>query len=113
MKNTKIGDMLKKYRKMNSMTVADVVTKLDQKYSIKVAEKTVYGWESNQAHPTTDTFVVLCEMYKINDLSDALNPVPAKNGRDMTISREERKIIERYRNHPELQTIVRKVLDLD
>lgn len=113
MKNVKIGDMLKKYRKMNSMSVADVVTRLDKKYSIKVAEKTVYGWESNQAHPTTDTFVVLCEMYKINDLGDALNPTPSKTGREMTISREEREVIERYRSRPELQTIVKKVLDLD
>lgn len=113
MRNVKIGEMLKKYRKLNSMSVSDVVTKLDEKYSIKVAEKTVYGWESNQAHPTTDTFVVLCEMYRINDLGDALNPSPSKTSRDMTISREEREIVERYRSHPELQTIVKKVLDLE
>ena len=113
MKNSKIGEMLKKYRKMNSMSVADVVAKLNNTYDLKVAEKTVYGWESNQAHPTADTFVVLCEMYKINDLSDALNPSPSKSGQDLTISREERELIERYRKHPELQKIVRRVLELE
>ena len=32
---------------------------------LTVAEKTVYGWESNQAHPTSDVFVALCDIYKI------------------------------------------------
>lgn len=113
MKNYKIGEMLKKYRKMNSMSVADVVAKLNTNYDLQVAEKTVYGWESNQAHPTADTFVVLCEMYKITDLTDALNHSPSKNGKDMTISRDERELIERYRSRPDLQKVVRRVLELD
>ena len=51
MKNDQIGIMLKNYRKMNDLTVSDVVIELNDKYGVRVAEKTVYGWESNQAHP--------------------------------------------------------------
>lgn len=116
MKNERIGDMLKKYRKMNSMTVADVVAQLQDRYNLIVAEKTVYGWESNQAHPTTDMFIVMCELYKINNLKEALNIDPESKyakGRDFPITAEERSLIQRYREQPELQSAVRRVLNMD
>lgn len=112
MRNDKIGEMLKKYRKLNSMTVSDVVAELDRKYHLQVAEKTVYGWESNQAHPTTDTFVVLCELYKINNLHEAMGKT-AVRGKDFPISADERALIKRYREQPELQPIVKRVLNME
>ena len=60
MKNNKIGDLLKTYRKTNHWSVEDVSIKLKEEYGLNIAEKTIYGWESNQAHPTADTFVALC-----------------------------------------------------
>lgn len=50
MKNDQIGLMLKKYRKLNELSVADVVLELYEKYGVSVAEKTVYGWESKHTH---------------------------------------------------------------
>ena len=42
MKNNQIGVMLKKYRKMNSLSVNDVVVELQDKYGVQVAEKTAH-----------------------------------------------------------------------
>ena len=78
--------MLKKYRKINSLSVNDVVVELQDKYGVNVAEKTVYGWESNQAHPTSDVFVALCDIYKINNISDIFNSTRFCNSESAEIS---------------------------
>lgn len=111
MKNNQIGLTLKKYRKLNSLSVSDVVVELYDKYGVEVAEKTVYGWESNQAHPTSDVFVALCDIYKINNISDVFSN--QKEPKGFPITMEERQIIEQYRRMPELQSVVRKILNLD
>jgi DNA-binding XRE family transcriptional regulator len=109
MKNDQIGVMLKKYRKLNALTVSDVVVELNDKYGVQVAEKTVYGWESNQAHPTTDVFVALCDIYKINNISDVFN---SKEPKGFPITAEERKVIENYRLHPEMRGAIKKLLNM-
>ena len=110
MKNDQIGAMLKKYRKMNAFSVNDVVIELETRYGVKVAEKTVYGWESNQAHPTSDVFVALCDIYKINNISDIFN---SREPKGFPISAEERQLIENYRKYPEMQGVVRKILNMN
>lgn len=111
MKNNQIGIMLKKYRKINALSVNDVVVELQEKYGVEVAEKTVYGWESNQAHPTSDVFVALCDIYKINNISDVFsNP---KESKGFPITSEERQLIEQYRSMPELQEVIKKILNMN
>lgn len=110
MKNNQIGIMLKKYRKLNALSVNDVVVELHDKYGVNVAEKTVYGWESNQAHPTSDVFVALCDMYKINNISDVFH---SKEPKGFPITAEERQIIENYRQYPEMQGAVRRILNMN
>lgn len=109
MKNNKIGEMLKKYRKMNALTIGDVVLELQDKYDVRVAEKTIYGWESNQAHPTTDVFVALCDIYHINNISDVFLSESTKG---FPITTEERLLIEQYRKHKDLQPIIQRILDM-
>ena len=115
MRNEKIGEMLRHYRKLNALSVSDVAAILHDQYRLNVAEKTIYGWESNQAHPTTDTFVILCELYRISNLADALDLVVDKKEKTKTfrLSNEERLIIEAYRRQPEMQAVVRRVLSLE
>ena len=110
MKNEQIGKMLKKYRKLNQLTVNQVSLELAEKYGLNVAEKTIYGWESNQAHPTSDTFIALCDIYKINGISDIFSDTVAPKGFPITM--EERQIIEQYRRNPELRPIICKILDI-
>ena len=112
MKNDQIGLMLKKYRKLNELSVADVVVELYEKHGVVVAEKTIYGWESNQAHPTSDVFVALCDIYKINNVSEVfINN--SKESKSFPITGEERQIIENYRSLPELQGVIRKILNIE
>ena len=116
MKNNRIGQVLKQYRKQNAMSVTDVMIALRDKYKLSVAEKTIYGWESNQAHPTTDTFVALCEIYKIRNLAENFSESAVKKTykpKDFLISAEERFIIEQYRKYPELQDAVKRVLNIE
>ena len=110
MKNNQIGIMLKKYRKLNALSVNDVVVELHDRYGVNVAEKTVYGWESNQAHPTSDVFVALCDIYKINNISDIFN---SKEPKGFPITAEERHVIENYRQYPEMQGAIRKILNMN
>uniref|UniRef100_UPI004056561A XRE family transcriptional regulator n=1 Tax=Agathobacter sp. TaxID=2021311 RepID=UPI004056561A len=110
MKNNQIGKMLKKYRKINALSVNDVVLELNDKYGVNIAEKTVYGWESNQSHPTSDMLIALCDIYKVNNISDMISP--SCNSKNFTITPEERLLIEQYRKNREMQTAVRKILDI-
>lgn len=111
MKNNQIGEMLKKYRKLNSLSIHDVVVELQERYGVNVAEKTIYGWESNQAHPSSSIFLALCDIYKINNLSDALPS--SKEPKGFPITKEERLLIEQYRQYPEFSGIIKKILNMN
>lgn len=102
MKNIQIGAALKTMRKNRGWTIHDVVVQLNDLYNIAVAEKTVYGWESDQAYPRTETLLLLCELYQSDAFTGNLLHIPA----------DERHVIEMYRRHPELQSAVKRVLDV-
>ncbi|MCI7107516.1 MAG: helix-turn-helix transcriptional regulator [Lachnospiraceae bacterium] len=108
MKAIQIGDTLKKYRKMRGWTVNDVVVKLHDLYNIDVADKTVYGWESDQSLPRSETLLLLCELYQIDSLSQGLKS--PGNVSDFPITSDEMDLIKKYRMHPELQDVVQRVL---
>lgn len=109
MKNMQIGDTLKKYRKMRGWKVMDVVVKLHELYGVNIAEKTVYGWESDQSLPRSETLLMLCELYQIDRLSQGLTIPPSFS--DFPITQDEMELIKKYRKHPELQKVVHRVLD--
>lgn len=110
MKNEQIGKVLKKYRKINALSVEDVVLELSEKYGVNVAEKTIYGWESNQSSPTSPMLIALCDIYKINNITELFSEIADSKG--FVISADERHLIENYRRNPDLQLAVRKILDL-
>ena len=110
MKNEQIGKMLKKYRKINSMSVSDVTVLLAEKYGVNVAEKTIYGWESNQAHPSAAMLIALCDIYKINNITDVFLDKNSSKGFPITI--EERMLVEQYRKNEDMQAVIRKILDI-
>lgn len=89
MKNIQIGAALKTMRKNRGWTIHDVVVQLNDLYNIAVAEKTVYGWESDQAYPRTETLLLLCELYQSDAFTGNL-----------------------LHRHPELQSAVKRVLDV-
>lgn len=97
-------------RKNRGWTIHDVVVQLNDLYNIAVAEKTVYGWESDQAYPRTETLLLLCELYQSDTFTGNLLHIPAD--KSFPITADERHVIEMYRRHPELQSAVKRVLDV-
>ncbi len=118
--NENIGEMLKRFRRQSNMSISDVVIQLQEKYDVQIAEKTIYGWESNQSHPTTDTFVMLCEIYQINNLYDAgrnsvreVRKEAVSDAPKLHIKAQERRLIEAYRAKEEMHGVIDMLLDMD
>ena len=108
MKSRQIGEILRKYRKQRGWSVADVAIQLRENYKVNVAEKTIYGWESDQSYPRTETLLLLCELYQIESLTNDF--VVPTNTNEFPITTEERKLIEKYRQHPEFRNAIKKLL---
>ena len=107
MKNDKIAKVLKAYRKQNQYTINDVALFLEKK-DIKVASKTIYGWESGQSQPDADTLLVLCEIYNITDILATFGYVQKSTFPLTTLEKE---LVIEFRKHPPMQDAVRKLLD--
>lgn len=97
--------------------MVDIICKISLSISIYLfnfilKKRTHHVWEGNQAHPTSDVFVALCDIYKINNVSDVFMN-NAKESKSFPITAEERQIIEHYRSSPELQGVIRKILNIE
>ena len=106
--NNKIGQVLKEYRKMNRLSVSDVCARLETEYGLRIAPKTVYGWESNQAHPTADTFIIMCEIYGISRVSSMYEKTSPEE--ELVLSDEEKELVCNYRRFTTFQSAVRYLL---
>lgn len=110
MKNPNISKVLKAYRKLNRYSVNDLVVKLEDNH-LPVAPKTVYGWESGQTQPDADTLLVLCKIYKIDNILTTFGYEPSPD--DLQLSEEERNLILQYRNQKDMQPAVKRLLDMN
>lgn len=108
--NNKIGQVLKHYRKLNGFTVPQIAKLLNEQYGLSVAEKTVYGWESNQAHPTSDTLLIMCEVYGIHNISIMFENPPEDAPLDL--NDEEKEIVLGYRKYTIYQPAIRQLLHI-
>lgn len=108
MKNPNISKVLKTYRKLNNYTVQEVVLKLEEN-NLPVAVKTLYGWESGQTQPDADTLLVLCKIYKIENILETFGYTYDQE--DLKLSQEERLLIQKYREHPDMQPAIKRLLD--
>lgn len=109
MKNEKIAQVLKQYRKENGLSVQEVSRLLEEK-SVHAAVKTIYGWESGQTQPDADTLLVLCDIYNIHDI---LSTFGYNQKKPFNITKYEEELILNYRRHPELQYAIKKLLDIE
>lgn len=105
----KVSSLIKSKRKELDYSVKDVVSKLSKR-GIDVSEKTVYGWESGHRQPDADTFLILCDIYQITNLSDEISSSKEND----IISTNEQKVIKKYRALDEHgKMLVNNVLDLE
>jgi len=107
--DSKIGELLKKYRKMNGYSVADVVEKLNEK-SIEIKEKTFYGWENNRSCPSIEVFLEICEIYKITNIVEAFG---YDGGKAFAVTEHEKELIKKYRECGVVKPAIDKLLDLE
>lgn len=88
----KVSSLIKSKRKELNYSVKDVVSKLSKR-GIDVSEKTVYGWESGHRQPDADTFLILCDIYQIANLSHEIS----SSEENEIISTNEQEVIKKYR----------------
>lgn len=109
MSRIQIGETLRTMRKSHGWTVEDVARLLKERYNVEVAAKTIYGWESDQTYPRTETLLMICELYDTDSMIGGLFHTPSDRSFPITI--DERRMIQMYRMHPELQNAIKRMLD--
>ena len=112
MKNTNLGRMLRYYRKANLYSVNYVVDRLKIDYDITVSPKTIYGWENSQNQPSADLLLMLCKIYKINNILESLGYEGVPEQAPLILTPEEREIIIKYRSRKYFNSAIRKLLDI-
>jgi transcriptional regulator with XRE-family HTH domain len=110
-KSELIGDALKRYRKALGLTVPQVAAIMEKNYNLKVAAKTIYGWESNQCFPPTQKMIALCEIYQISDLSTSFSQ--KKDSKNFMITPLERRVVQGFRDNPQMQPAVCRLLGVE
>ncbi len=111
MKNPNFSRVLKYYRKLNNLTVPEV-SNLFRERGSEIATKTIYGWESGQSQPSADCLMFLCELYHIENILETFG-YQNTEGEPLLLSSIEKSIIKGLREHPEYQTVILKLLDLE
>ena len=83
---TNVSKILKSKRKELKLSVKDVIAKLEKR-GVTVSDKTLYSWESGQRQPDADTFIILCDIYKITSFTQIEVPEkePLKDSKLNTI----------------------------
>lgn len=110
MKNPLIVERLRFYREQNNLTVKQVSEILSETHP--VADKTIYGWENGRTQPDGDTLLRLCCIYEVNDILEGFYyKTPKKTVFKLTP--QEKTLIEEYRKHPDMQTAIHKLLDIE
>jgi DNA-binding XRE family transcriptional regulator len=65
-----IAKVLKGFRQKTGLSAKEVTYQLSL-HDIEVSPKTLYGWESGHSQPNADTFLMLCDIYGIDDIMRA------------------------------------------
>ena len=68
----KIGSTLKQIRKLRNLTIDDVAHYFI-KNNILISNKTIYGWENDFSYPSLNKFLLLCELYEIENIIKTFN----------------------------------------
>ena len=110
MKNPRIAEQLKFYRKNNHLTIAQVSEMLSETHP--VADKTIYGWESGHAQPDIDTLMRLCCIYHIDNTLETFGYKTQKK-QTFKLTTHEKHLIEEYRKHPDMQKAILRLLEME
>lgn len=110
MKNPNIGKVLRYYRQAHHYTVNDVSVMLNDK-NLTAAPKTIYAWENGRTQPDADTLLILCEIYKIDNILESFG-YSNEGKEEFPLTDFERSLLLAYRMHPEMHSAVHKLLGI-
>ncbi len=99
-----IAKALKRLREQSGLTADDVGELVGK------SGKTVNAWENNRGQPDVDTFFQLCDIYNVGDILAEFKENSPQNV--FSLSNHEKKLVTAYRNKPELQYSIDKLLDV-
>ena len=68
----KIGSTLKQLRISKNLSIDDVAHYFI-KNSILISNKTIYGWENDFSYHPLNKFLLLCELYEIENIIKTFN----------------------------------------
>lgn len=105
-----VGAMLKNKRISCGMSVKDVISSLSD-CGVNISEKTLYGWESGHRMPDADTFLLLCKIYRIEDVIDYF--WEESKVEPIELSGHETELVIAYRKQPDMQKSVDKLLGIE
>lgn len=102
-----IAKKLKELRNKSGFTVYQVGELVGK------SGKTVSAWENNRGQPDAEMLMKLCDIYKVEDiLAEFRDESNLSKADDFSISDFEKKLICAYRNHPDMQGAINKMLDI-
>lgn len=100
-----IAKALKRLREKSGLTATQVGEILGK------SGKTVNAWENNRGQPDAETLMLLCDIYGVADILAEFREEPAEE--PILLSEHEKKLVTAYRNKPEMQPAVDKLLGVD
>lgn len=110
MKKETIAEILKQNRKESNLSVKDVSDIFQNEYGIKVAEKTIYGWESAQNQPDADRLLQLCKIYNVDNVLNTFGL--SDEPEELSLTAFEKEMIKKYRSEPDIQEAVKRLLKM-
>lgn len=105
MSRESIARALKRLRENSGLT-ADQVGAMVGK-----SGKTVNAWENNRGQPDAEILIKLCDIYNVGDILSEFRE--DNSGCSISLSEHEKKLISAYRDKPEMQPAVDRLLAID
>lgn len=107
-----INNELKRFRELANLSVEQVSSALKARGIEKSNPKTIYGWENGHSEPSAETFLILCDIYDVDNILEVFG---YKNKKKPVLTDEQEKqyseLVNLYRNSPdELQDAALAVL---
>lgn len=99
-----IAKALKRLREQSGLT-ADQVGEMVGK-----SGKTVNAWENNRGQPDAEMLMHLCDIYNVSDILAEFRDEPKEA---FAVSEHEKSVITEYRNNPDMQNAVDRLLGVN
>lgn len=104
-----IASVLKKLRCESGMTADEVGAIIGK------SGKTVNGWENGRSQPDAEILLKLCDIYKVDDILTTFMEIKRDVEplvKNIVLTSHEIDLIIAYRNHPEMQEAVDRLLGI-